>query len=92
MRRYQVGLSQGFSLDFSYLVTSCIILENGTEWRLDKLVDNTKLYVVADILDYKGRMQNDLDILEKRSEINQMKYNKDKCKVLHSGQNNQMQK
>lgn len=34
------------------------------------------------------RIQNDRDRLEKWTAINQMKYNKDKCKFLHVGWHN----
>uniref|UniRef100_K7EX00 Reverse transcriptase domain-containing protein n=1 Tax=Pelodiscus sinensis TaxID=13735 RepID=K7EX00_PELSI len=56
---------------------------------LIKFADDTKLRRVATNLEDRVIIQNDLDKLEKWSEVNRMKFNKDKCKVLHLGRNNQ---
>uniref|UniRef100_K7F0L4 Reverse transcriptase domain-containing protein n=1 Tax=Pelodiscus sinensis TaxID=13735 RepID=K7F0L4_PELSI len=61
-------------------------LDIGIESKLIKFADDTKLGGVATALVI---IQNDLDKLEKWSKVNRMKFNKDKCKVLHLGRNNQ---
>lgn len=44
---------------------------------------------VASTREGRSRIQNDFDELEKWSEINMMKFSKDKCKVLHCRRENQ---
>ncbi|KAM9128056.1 uncharacterized protein ACDP82_011991 [Pangshura tecta] len=63
-------------------------LDVGIEITL-KFADDTKLGGTATALEDRVIIQNDLDKLEKWSEVNQMKFNKDKRKVLHLGRNNQ---
>ncbi|CAM5092187.1 unnamed protein product [Eretmochelys imbricata] len=65
-------------------------LDNGIESTLIKFADDTKLGGVANALEHMIKIQNDLDKLEKCSEIIRMKFNKNKCKVLHLGRNNQL--
>jgi len=61
----------------------------GIERMLIKFADETKLGGTATALEDRVIIQNDLDKLEKWFEGNRMKFNKDKCKVLHLGLNNQ---
>ncbi|CAM5123811.1 unnamed protein product [Eretmochelys imbricata] len=65
-------------------------LDNGIQNTLIKFADDTKLGGVASALKDGIKIQNDLDKLEKWSEVNRMKFNKDKCKVLQLGRNNQL--
>ncbi|CAM4536017.1 unnamed protein product [Caretta caretta] len=65
-------------------------LDNGIQSTLIMFADNIKLGGVASALEDRIKIQNDLDKLEKWSEVNRMKFNKDKCKVLHLGRNNQL--
>uniref|UniRef100_K7EWP9 Reverse transcriptase domain-containing protein n=1 Tax=Pelodiscus sinensis TaxID=13735 RepID=K7EWP9_PELSI len=67
-------------------------LDIGIERTLTKLADDTKLGGVATTLEDRVIIQNDLEKSEKWSEVNRMKFNKDKCKVLHLGRNNQFHK
>ncbi|CAM4578709.1 unnamed protein product [Lepidochelys olivacea] len=66
------------------------IFMNDLDSTLIKFADDTKLGVVASALEDRIKIQNDLDKLEKWSEVNMMKFNKNKCKVLHLGGNNQL--
>uniref|UniRef100_K7EYU7 Reverse transcriptase domain-containing protein n=1 Tax=Pelodiscus sinensis TaxID=13735 RepID=K7EYU7_PELSI len=61
----------------------------GIESTLIKFADDTKLGGVATSLEDRDIIQNDLSKLEKWSEVNRMRFNKEKCKVLHLGRNNQ---
>ena len=42
-------------------------------------------------LEDRNKLQSDLDGLECWAENNRMKFNRDKCQVLHLGKRNQMQ-
>ncbi|CAM5094356.1 unnamed protein product [Natator depressus] len=84
------GVPQGSVLGLVLFNIFINDLDNGIESILIKFVDNTKLGGVASALEDRIKIQNDLDKLEKWSEVNRMKFNKDKCKVLHLGRNNQL--
>uniref|UniRef100_A0A803T6I5 Reverse transcriptase domain-containing protein n=1 Tax=Anolis carolinensis TaxID=28377 RepID=A0A803T6I5_ANOCA len=53
-----------------------------------KFADDTKLGGIANTPEDRSRIQNDLDRLERWAETNKMKFNRDKCKILHFGRKN----
>ncbi|KAF7245546.1 Doublecortin domain-containing protein 1 [Varanus komodoensis] len=64
-------------------------LDEEVQGKIIKFADDTKLGRIANTLEDKMKIQGDLDKLEHWAETNRMRFNKDKCHVLHLGKRNQ---
>uniref|UniRef100_A0A803TJV1 Reverse transcriptase domain-containing protein n=1 Tax=Anolis carolinensis TaxID=28377 RepID=A0A803TJV1_ANOCA len=67
-------------------------LDKGLEGTVINFADDTKLGGIANTPEDRSRIQNDLNRLERWAETNKMKFNRNKCKILHFSRKNGMQK
>ncbi|CAM5121960.1 unnamed protein product [Eretmochelys imbricata] len=65
-------------------------LEDGVDCTFSKFADDAKLGGVVDMVEGRDRIQRDLDKLEDWAKRNLMRFNKDKCRVLHLRRKNPM--
>ena len=87
-----VRVEKGDEWNFSGIgVGACVVLGELEEVLMSevlKFADDTKIFWMVDSEEDRNVLQRDLDRLVRRSEVWPMKFNVEKCKVMHPGRGN----
>ena len=87
-RRVMSGIPQGSVLGPVLFLVFIDDLEEGLLCEVLKFADDTKIFRRVDSEEDREVLQRDLDRLVQWSEVWQMRFNVDKCKVMHLGRGN----
>ena len=82
------GIPQGSVLGPVLFLVFIDDLEEGVMSGVLQFADDTKIFRRVDSDEDREALQRDLDKLVQWSEVWQMKFNVDKCKVMHMGRGN----
>ena len=63
-------------------------IDSGVKCTLSKFADGMKLWGAVNMTERWDAIHRDLDRLEQWAQVNLMKFNKSKCKILHLGRGN----
>ena len=82
------GVPQQPALELILFNISISDNNSGVKCTPRKFADNTKLWGAIDVPEGWDAIQRDLDRLEQWAQVNLLRFNKSKCKILHLGQEN----
>ena len=82
------GVPQGSVLGLTLFNNFISDIDSGIECTLSKFADDKKLWGVVDTQEGRDAIERNLDRIEQRAQVNVMRSNKSKHKVLHLGGGN----